>query len=130
MKKKTKKKALWCSAFPEQMDNHVEKAKASERTLYRKEAKAFIERKRKFGKLCPVVMTIGDLRNGFKYGKPISPKLTEVHHLRGRKAGLLRDKRFWMACSRLGHRWIHENVEEARKRGWLCAKGEWNTLPK
>lgn len=51
---------------------------------------------------------------------------TQCHHLRGRVGSLLMDKRFWLPVSAEGHNWIHENMEQARKLGFLCAKGQWN----
>ena len=58
-------------------------------------------------------------------------RTTDHHHMRGKGFPALRlDTRFWRAVSRWGHDWIDRNREEARKRGWLCARGEWNTLPK
>jgi hypothetical protein len=72
------------------------------------------------------VAAVPELRDGFRYGWPVSPKLNEVHHVRGRLGPLLTDRRWWMAVSKAGHRWLHQNPAEARKRGWLCEAGLWN----
>lgn len=50
---------------------------------------------------------------------------TDIHHVRGRIGKLLMDQRYWLAVSRKGHRWIHDNIEEARKRGWIAQRGDW-----
>lgn len=53
------------------------------------------------------------------------------HHTRGKCFPRLRlAVEFWRAVSRWGHDWIERNKDEARKHGWLCQRGEWNTLPK
>ena len=119
------KKAIWTQAFPEQMTAPSAKHTA-ERRLYRIEARAFVQAAIKSGKTCPVVAAIAELRNGTKYGHPISAKLSEVHHQRGRLNGLLRDQRHWLAVSKQGHYWIHSPITEARRRGFICAQGDWN----
>lgn len=108
----------------------VSKRKAKEKTLYREEARQFVAAAVRAGGRCPVVATVPELRNGVKYGHPISDRLNEVHHTRGRAGSLLRDQRFWMAVSKQGHRWIHENVEAAQRLGFVCQPGEWNNPPK
>ena len=100
--------------------------KAGEHTAYVKEAREFVADAIRRGETCPVVAAIPELRNGFNYGWPVSNKLNEVHHVRGRAGSLLLDKRYWMAISKAGHRWIHAHVEEARKHGWICERGLWN----
>lgn len=54
----------------------------------------------------------------------------DVHHQRGRAATLLLDDRFWIPISRDGHLWVDAHPLEARKRGLLCAAGEWNRPPR
>lgn len=54
-------------------------------------------------------------------------KAVEIHHARGRISTLLRDQRHWLAVCRTDHNWIGDHPEEARLKGWLCAKGLWNT---
>ncbi len=43
---------------------------------------------------------------------------TEIHHAKGRGKYLL-DTSTWLAVSREGHRWIHENPSEAENLGLL-----------
>lgn len=58
-------------------------------------------------------------------------RTTDHHHTRGKKFPALRlAVQYWLAVSRYGHDWIHSNIEFARRLGWLCPKGEFNTLPK
>jgi hypothetical protein len=140
--------ALWQTAFPDQIRPNKPKSaksikrtpikrtqtrikpvsdtKASERRLYAKEARKFVSEAVGRGERCPVVASIADLRDGNRYGWPISDKLTEIHHSRGRLGSLLRDQRFWIAMSKAGHRWVHSNIPEARQRGWICEAGQWN----
>lgn len=94
---------------------------------YLREAREFVRKLR--GVPCPVVSTIPELRDGKRYGWPVSAKITEVHHTRGRVGGLLLEKRFWLGLSKAGHRWVHSNIEKARECGWICDKGLWNTEP-
>ena len=140
--KKKGKPAIWLQAFPDQAiksPEHKPKPRAqrrriapisernrSEKALYRKEAREFVAEAIKRGETCLVVNTISSLRYGMKYGHRISNKLNEVHHTRGRAGTLLREKKYWMPVSKQGHQWIHENMDAARKLGWLCPKGEWN----
>jgi hypothetical protein len=98
--------------------------------LYRVEAREFIRAAVARGETCPVVATVPELANGMKYGHPVSAKLNEVHHTHGRTGRLLRHQDWWLAVSKQGHRWIHANVQEARRRGWICSAGEWNVPPK
>jgi hypothetical protein len=50
----------------------------------------------------------------------------EIHHKKGRASLLLFDVRTWMAVCAACHRAIHNDVAEARRRGWLVEAGEWN----
>lgn len=50
----------------------------------------------------------------------------EVHHTRGKIGPLLCDTRFFLAVCRRCHDWIGVNIEAARAKGWICAKGLWN----
>lgn len=43
---------------------------------------------------------------------------TEVHHIKGRNRFYL-DVSTWLAVSREGHEFIHNNVAIAREKGWL-----------
>lgn len=101
--------------------------RAQQLRQYRMQAAEFVRQHRH--EMCPVVRDIKELFWGKKYGHPISAWIVEVHHTRGRAGGLLLDEQFWMAVSKAGHRWIHAHPAEARRRGWLCAVGEWNTPP-
>lgn len=47
------------------------------------------------------------------------PRATEVHHKAGRSGKNFLDESTWMAVSREGHRWLHNNPREARARGWI-----------
>lgn len=107
----------------------AEQAKRLERRLYKVEAREFVRAAVERGETCPVVAAIPELRNGTKYGWPVSDRLNEIHHIRGRTGRLLRDQRFWMAVSKQGHRWIHSNPAAARQRGWYAEKGDWNKSP-
>lgn len=128
LKKKPKKQALWKTAFPEQAVKTPAKRKKAKRTdpeylLYKQEAREFIRRAQQNGVKCPIVTTIEDLK------LRANPTVTEVHHTRGRAGSLLRDQRWWLAVSRCGHNFVHENIELAREYGWICPKGEWNRRP-
>jgi hypothetical protein len=76
----------------------LSKKRAAQNRIYLKMAKEFIT-----DKFCPVT------------GYPA----TEVHHISGRIGALLTDERYFLAVSTEGHRWIHENVKEARSKGWI-----------
>jgi hypothetical protein len=105
---------------------HVRPVSAKRRTELRQYAplaRAFVAAHVALGEACPVVSAIPELRDGRRYGWPISSRLTEVHHRRGRAGSLLLDMRHWLAVSRIGHRWIHSHPTEARARGWLCEVG-------
>lgn len=51
----------------------------------------------------------------------------EIHHRRGRVGPLLTDLRHLLATCHRCHKWLHENIEEARTLGYICEKGLWNT---
>lgn len=102
---------------------------AQESRLYAAEARAFVAAAVARGETCPVVAAVPELREGKKYGWPISARLNEVHHTRGRRGPLLRDRRFWLAVSKQGHRWVHANPARARELGFLCPLGQWEVAP-
>ena len=54
---------------------------------------------------------------------------TDVHHTRGRVGSLLLNTNYWMAVSRKAHNEIGDNIEWAREKGYIAAKGEWGTEP-
>lgn len=64
---------------------------------------------------------------GLKQNPPQYIASTQVHHTRGRAGSLLLDTRFWVAVSQDGHDWIHNNMAAARKLGFICQHGHWNT---
>lgn len=74
------------------------KKRAKENKQYLSDIDAFLQ-----GKLCAVF--------------PDEPA-TEVHHMRGRIGKLLNDKRWWLAVSERGHKWIEANPAEAKLRGF------------
>ena len=51
---------------------------------------------------------------------------TEVHHVRGRVGPLLLDTTYWLAMCAGCHRWVHENINEARERNLIAQPGDWN----
>ena len=107
----------------------VSKRRQKATAEYRAKARAFVAADIAAGKRCPVVAMFPELRNGMKYGHPISDRLNEVHHRRGRVGALLLDERFWLAVSKEGHRFIHANIHAARLAGFICRPGEWNVPP-
>ena len=60
-------------------------------------------------KFCPVMAKL----------KNATVRATEVHHVQGRENEMLLDQKFWLAVSREGHQWIHNNPEIAREEGWM-----------
>lgn len=46
-------------------------------------------------------------------------KTTEVHHKAGRVGKLLLYVPYWLAVSRKGHTFIHDNPEFSHQKGWL-----------
>lgn len=120
------RKAPWTTAFPEQVKRtpkrmkppkrrkpirQVSNRRAAEMAIYRKAVTLALRNAWEDGLWCPV------------FG--LNP-VEEIHHKRGRAGRLLLDTRHWLAVSRDGHRWIHDHPLEARMRGWMCAKGDWN----
>lgn len=102
-------KSICVAAFPKQFKklNRVKAEKRSRKREYTKLKKEFLETAGR----CPVFPQF---------------QANDLHHLRGRRHSLLIDRRFWLAVSRAGHNWIHQHPSEARKRGFLCAVGQWN----
>ena len=47
-------------------------------------------------------------------GKPT----TDVHHMKGRIGDLLLNKKYWIALSREGHKYVEENPEWAKENGY------------
>jgi hypothetical protein len=78
----------------------VSAKRAQQDKVYATLRKVFLE-----GKICPIT----------------NQKATEVHHTysgKDRSAHYL-DVKTWMAVSRDGHNWIHDNPKEAREKGYL-----------
>ena len=44
---------------------------------------------------------------------------TEIHHINGRENERLLNRKYWLAVSRDGHKYIHDNPSESRVNGWL-----------
>lgn len=55
------------------------------------------------------------------FGRKDKPRkmTTDIHHKAGREGKLLNDERHWLAVSRAGHDFIHQNPGIARAHGWL-----------
>jgi hypothetical protein len=56
----------------------------------------------------------------------VFPKLMaiDIHHIRGKIGSRFLDEKYWLGVSREGHNWIHENEEEASKKGWYLSRLE------
>jgi hypothetical protein len=55
---------------------------------------------------------------------------TQVHHSRGKLGPLLIDTRFFVAVSAASHDWIERNKNDARRYGFLCERGLFNSPPR
>ena len=102
-------KALWT-----QLPNAKRKTgnrRAGQRQQYKAQAKQFLA-----GQICAV----------FPWSGNRPRPATQVHHVRGRLGKLLLDQMYWLPVSAVGHRWIHDHPDEARRMGYLCAVGQWN----
>jgi hypothetical protein len=88
--------------------------------MYTRKRKAFMNKKE--NKICPVA-------SYFLKQEGLSPeeqldwsmnlKTTEVHHKAGRVGKLLLATEYWLAVSRKGHTFIHDNPEFSYQKGWL-----------
>lgn len=67
---------------------------------------------------CPVALA-GLLPGQRGHIYPHHLQTSQIHHMRGRVGMNFLDESSWIAVSALGHQWIHANVAEARKRGWI-----------
>ena len=47
---------------------------------------------------------------------------TDVHHKRGRLGDLYLDKRYWVALSREGHKYVEEHPEWAKENGYSLSR--------
>lgn len=79
----------------------------AEEALYNKNRITFLEAKE--NRVCRVCEDV--------FG--IAVNATEIHHKAGRIGPLLNDQSFWMAVSRKGHLWIHDNPQKAYELGYL-----------
>ena len=101
--RKVKPKALWTTAFPDQ----VSIKRKLQRYRYRVKAVMF----KKANPVCQVCWIA---------------RSTEVHHTAGRLSDRLLDDTKWITTCAACHRWIHDNPMLARKKGWLAKHGDWN----
>lgn len=98
------------------------RSKFSVKRPIRKRSKAMAKKMREYNKEVAQFLV-----GKFCYLNRLDPHVaTQVHHCNGRTGSLLMDKRFWVPVCAEHHRWIHDHPEQARERGLLCAKGQWN----
>ena len=76
----------------------ISEKRKKEKIEYLKKRLNFLE-----GKRCPVT----------------GEKATEIHHKKKRYGKRLNDENYWMAVSRKGHVYIHDNPAESYEKGWL-----------
>ena len=74
---------------------------------YSKLKKEFMSRPE--NQFCPVM----------KHFQAVDMPATEIHHMNDRNGDRLNDTNYWLAVTRVGHSWIHNNPKEARKLKWL-----------
>lgn len=117
-------RAAWWKKSPPK--KQADQARRRRLRLYSEMAREFVAAAALAGS-CPVVKAIPELRQGFKYGHQISARITEVHHVFGRQSALLCWKPGWLGVSKMGHRFIHSNINVARKHGWIAQAGDWNS---
>lgn len=126
--KKERVKKTWHSKFERKPKVKKTKTarqleKAEDKKLYKIEAKEYVLAAIERGEVCPVAVYLNENK---LMPFQVDEQLFCVHHKRGRRGKLLRDQRHWMAISFTGHEWVHNNMEEARKHGWLCEAGKWD----
>lgn len=78
----------------------VSDKRAMEKIIYDSERIKFLQLPE--NKTCPIT------------GKPT----TDVHHMKGRVGSLYLDKRFWVALSREGHKFVEENPIWSKENGY------------
>jgi hypothetical protein len=88
----------------------VSKKRSAAMREYAKKRKAFLA----LHPYCEVTLALSIFRFAWSLRTA-----TEVHHKAGRTGNNYLDESTWMAVSREGHRWIHDNPSEARRLGWL-----------
>jgi hypothetical protein len=91
----------------------ISKKREADMKVYRKLRKQFLAE----NPWCQVIAVVAGHR----------VKTTDIHHTRGRAGSLFLDQRFWLAVSRPGHEWIQQNPLTARRLGFICETGKWNT---
>lgn len=152
--KQPRKLAPWATAFPKQHDRLTQpdsdyraarlesakerrssdnycrriRARTPDRAAQEREYRAEVEKWLKLpeNRVCAVWSVSEEFRVSLKWKRDSYPA-TQCHHMRGRRGTLLLDKRYWVAVSNAGHRWIENHPDKARTLGLLCAKGQWNT---
>ena len=107
------KPALW-TTLPNAKIIRADGKRVNQRREYIRQKKQFL-----VGELCVV----------FPWNGKHPRTATQVHHVRGRLGKLLLDQMYWLPVSAEGHQWIHSHIQEARKMGYICAKGSWNKQP-
>ena len=85
----------------------VSDSMAKKLKVYREKRDEFMSRPE--NQICPVI----------KHLKGIDVPATDLHHIRGRIGSNLTDERYFLAVSRQGHTWIHENPSKSRELKWL-----------
>jgi hypothetical protein len=108
-------KALWTTTFPNQMPKKSERRKRISPISKSQRAKLLIYSRQR----------IAFLREHKRCAVFPNLRATEIHHQRGRAGSLLLDIQYWLAVSFKGHRWIHDNINEARKGGFIAEAGDW-----
>ena len=109
MKPKTKSKAIWATAFPDQ-----QKRLHPGRVEKKAEKKEYICERDRFLKKWPQCCVCH------------RHKSKDVHHTKGRLGHLLVDQINWLAVCRRCHDRIHSNPKWARENGYISAEGKWN----
>lgn len=86
---------------------------------YNRKRKAFLEKKE--NQVCPVAKYFlqQDISSEDFLEWSRNLKTTEVHHKAGRIGELLLASEYWLAVSRKGHNFIHDNPEFSYSKGWL-----------
>jgi hypothetical protein len=54
-------------------------------------------------------------------------RATQCHHFQGRSGSLLLYREYWIPVSMEGHKWIEDNMDQARELGLLCPLGFYNS---
>lgn len=81
--------------------------RAKQESLYNKLIKPFLNKEENL--FCPVMFFL----EGWRL------RTSEVHHIQGRKGDRLLDSSLWLAVSSEGHKWIHDNPNLSKQKGWM-----------